>query len=56
MILFCTTGQTIFYNVIRSTGWTDQVDFHWIHYLDSKGRIIIFLYPLLNGITNGITR
>ena len=35
MTLFCTTGQTIFYNVIRSTGWTDQISSHWIHSFDS---------------------
>ena len=32
---FCPTGQTIFYNVIRSTGWTDQISSHWIHFFDS---------------------
>ena len=32
---FCTTGQTIFYNVIRSTGWTDQISSYWIHSFDS---------------------
>ena len=28
-------GSDHFYNVIRSTGWTDQISSHWIHSFDS---------------------